>query len=110
MKNVEQRFMRLFVFFDLPTNTRLERKQATKFRSALLKNGFSMLQYSVYVRVCKGQEIINKYIDKINYNLPKKGHIRVLQITDKQYGRMQILIGDATQEEKFVGGKQLLIF
>lgn len=107
---VEQRFMRLFVFFDLPTNSAKQRKAATKFRNMLIKEAFSMLQYSIYVRVCKGQEIVNKYIDKLENNLPKEGNIRVLQITDKQYERMKILIGDETPEEKCVGMKQLLLF
>ena len=110
MNEVEQRFMRLFVFFDLPTNTKKERSEATKFRNKLIKEGFTMLQFSVYVRVCKGQEIVNSYISKLEDNLPKKGNIRVLQITDKQYERMKILIGEECVEEKHVGMKQLLLF
>lgn len=110
MNEAEQRFMRLFVFFDLPTNTKKQRKYATRFRKHLLKEGFMMLQYSVYVRVCKGQEIVNLYTNRLEDNLPKEGHIRVLQITDKQYERMKILIGDETVEEKHVGMKQLLLF
>lgn len=107
---VEQRFMRLFVFFDLPTSTKKQRSKATKFRNLLIKEAFTMIQYSVYVRVCKGQEIVNKYIDIVENNLPSEGNIRVLQITDKQYERMKILIGDETPEEKRVGMKQLLLF
>lgn len=110
MNEVEQRFMRLFVFFDLPTNTKKQRSNATKFRNMLIKEAFMMIQYSVYVRVCKGQEIVNKYISKIENSLPEEGNIRVLQITDKQYERMKILIGEETREEKCVGMKQLLLF
>jgi len=110
MTEVEQRFMRLLVFFDLPTNSKKQRRNATKFRNLLLKEAFSMLQYSIYVRVCKGQEIVNKYIDIIEDNLPPEGNIRVLQITDKQYERMRIMIGDELPEEKSVGMKQLLLF
>lgn len=110
MQQPEQRFMRLFVFFDLPTNTKKQRKAATQFRNILIKEAFIMLQFSIYVRVCKGQEIVNKYIDKLENNLPKEGNIRVMQVTDKQYERMKILIGDETPEEKSVGMKQLLLF
>jgi len=110
MQEPEQRFMRLFVFFDLPTNTKKQRRSATKFRNMLLKEAFTMIQFSVYVRVCKGQEIVNKYIAKLEDNLPKEGNIRVMQVTDKQYERMKILIGDETPEEKSVGMKQLLLF
>jgi CRISPR-associated protein Cas2 len=94
----------------LPTNSAKQRKAATKFRNMLIKEAFSMLQYSIYMRVCKGQEIVDKYIDKLENNLPKEGNIRVLQITDKQYERMKILIGNETPEEKSVGMKQLLLF
>lgn len=111
MKNeVEERFMRLIVFFDLPTNTKKQRRAATKFRNLLLKEAFDMLQYSIYVRVCKGQEIVNKYISILEDNLPSEGNIRVLQITDKQYERMKVLIGEETISEKKVGMQQLLLF
>lgn len=110
MQEPEQRFMRLFVFFDLPTNTKKQRRAATQFRNMLIKEAFTMLQFSIYVRVCKGQEIVNKYIEKLEDNIPKEGNIRVMQVTDKQYERMKILIGDEIPEEKSVGAKQLLLF
>lgn len=110
MNSYESRFMRLFIFFDLPTNTKKERSQATKFRNILLKNGFTMMQFSIYVRVCKGQDIVTKYLDIVIKHLPSKGHIRAMQVTDKQYERMEILIGEETVEEKNVGMQQLLLF
>ncbi len=110
MDSYESRYMRLFVFFDLPTGTKKERSQAAKFRNMLLKNGFMMLQFSVYVRVCKGQDMVSKYIDITMRHLPAKGHIRAMQVTDKQYERMHILIGEETVEEKNVGIQQLLLF
>lgn len=110
MDSYEGRFMRLFVFFDLPTGTKKERSHATKFRNMLIKNGFMMLQFSVYVRVCKGQDMVSKYLDIIMKHLPPKGHIRAMQITDKQYERMHILIGEESVEEKNVGMQQLLLF
>ena len=110
MNSYESRFMRLFIFFDLPTNTKKERSEATKFRNMLIKNGFTMMQFSVYVRVCKGQDIVTKYLDIVIKHLPSKGHIRAMQVTDKQYERMEILIGEETVEEKNVGMQQLLLF
>ena len=110
MNSYESRFMRLFIFFDLPTNTKKERSQATKFRNILLKNGFTMMQFSIYVRICKGQDIVTKYLDIVIKHLPSKGHIRAMQVTDKQYERMEILIGEETVEEKNVGMQQLLLF
>jgi len=110
MEEYDRRFMRLFIFFDLPTNTKKQRKEATQFRNMLIKEAFMMVQYSVYVRVCKGQELVNKYITKLEEKLPSDGNIRALQITDKQYERMVLLIGEETKEEKCVGMKQLLLF
>lgn len=110
MDSYEGRFMRLFVFFDLPTGTKKERSHATRFRNMLIKNGFMMLQFSVYVRVCKGQDMVNRYLDITMKHLPPKGHIRAMQVTDKQYERMYILIGEETMEEKNVGMQQLLLF
>ena len=110
MDSYKGRFMRLFVFFDLPTGTKKERSHATRFRNMLIKNGFVMLQFSVYVRVCKGQDMVSKHIDIIMKHLPPKGHIRAMQVTDKQYERMHILIGEETIEEKNVGMQQLLLF
>ena len=110
MDSYEGRFMRLFVFFDLPTGTKKERSHATRFRNMLIKNGFMMLQFSVYVRVCKGQDMVSKYLDITMKHLPPKGHIRAMQVTDKQYERMHILIGEESVEEKNVGMQQLLLF
>ena len=102
--------MRLFVFFDLPTNTKKERSHASMFRNMLIKHGFMMMQFSVYVRVCKGQDIVNKYLDITMKHLPPKGHIRAMQVTDKQYERMHILIGEETKEEKKEKIEKLLLF
>ena len=85
-------FMRLFVFFDLPVTKKEERKIASQFRKALLKEGFTMLQFSVYSRVCRGQEIVNREIRRIENVLPPKGNVRILQVTERQYNNMQFLI------------------
>lgn len=110
MKNYESRFMRLIVLFDLPTGSKKHRREATKFRNHILTLGFDMLQYSIYVRVCKGQDIIDKHINKVMQNLPSSGNVRILQITEKQYGRMKILVGEEGKTEKKVANKQLLLF
>lgn len=110
MKAYESRFMRVIVLFDLPTSSKKHRHEATKFRNFILSQGFMMLQYSIYVRVCKGQDIIDKYTNRIMQNLPSSGNVRILQITEKQYGRMQILVGKKSETEKKVTNNQLLLF
>lgn len=101
--------MRLFVLFDLPTLSKKDRKHATKFRNYLIKEGFIMLQWSVYCRICNGQDSAGRYAEAIRRNLPPKGNVRMLQITEKQYERMELLIGEPKIEEKN-GRKQLLLF
>ena len=102
-------YMRLFVFFDLPVTDKESRKYASRFRKNLLQEGFTMLQFSVYCRVCRGQDIVEREIRRIKQLLPPKGNVRVLQVTDKQYGNMEFLIGIHKKEE-IIGAEQLLLF
>ncbi len=80
--------MWLFVFFDLPTNTKKERRDATLFRKALEKDGFTMMQFSVYVRHCPSKENMNVHIARIRSSIPQAGQVSILSITDKQYGEI----------------------
>lgn len=103
------KFMWIFVFFDLPTNTKKERKRYTEFRRFLLKDGFVMMQFSVYSRICKGDDSVETHKKRVKEHLPPKGHIRMLSITDLQYSKMETLIGEKKEEEK-LEKKQLLLF
>jgi len=105
----ESKFMWIFVFFDLPTKTKKERKKYTDFRRFLLKDGFIMMQFSVYSRICKGDDSVDTHKKRVKEHLPPKGHIRMLSITDLQYSKMEILIGVKKEEEK-LEKKQLLLF
>ena len=105
----EARFMWIFVLFDLPVGTKAERKTAAKFRKFLLGDGYMMLQFSVYARVCRGQEGVNKHLWRLDSYLPNKGSVRALQVTDKQYERMRILVGRASKTEKKAGEQLVLL-
>lgn len=94
------KFMRIIVFFDIPTKTKRDRKCAGRFRKFLLKDGYCMLQYSVYVRVCNGVDALKKHEGRLRENLPPVGAVRMLSLTDKQYCSMKILVGTAEKEEK----------
>lgn len=83
------RIMWLFVFFDLPTDTKKDRKNASGFRNSLLKDGFSMMQYSVYVRHCASSESADVHEKRIYKSLPPLGKVSILRITDKQFGNIQ---------------------
>lgn len=78
--------MWLFVFFDLPTNTKTERRHAAQFRKALEKDGFTMMQYSVYVRHCASKESMDVHIKRVQKLMPPAGLVSILGVTDKQYG------------------------
>ncbi len=101
--------MWLFVFYDLPTHTKPERKTASHFRNFLLKDGYIMIQYSVYARICNGKDRIEKHLRRLDSTLPSEGSIRVLKITDKQYERMKILVGTRKNNEK-TKTEQLVLF
>lgn len=82
------RIMWLFVLFDLPVDTKKERKAATDFRKALLKDGFSMLQFSVYSRHCASDESSQVHIRRTKSATPAKGQVSIIKITDRQYGEI----------------------
>ena len=83
----------IFAMFDLPTDTKKARKDYTYFRKNLLKDGFGMLQYSVYVRHCASEENADVHHKRIKNFLPPDGEVRLITITDKQIGRMETLWG-----------------
>jgi len=88
--------MWLFVFFDLPTNTKKERKYAAQFRKMLTKDGFSMMQYSVYIRHCASRESAEVHIKRVKSFLKEYGQVSILGITDKQYSLIQNFQGTIT--------------
>lgn len=85
----EYRVMWVFVFFDLPTYTSLERKVASGFRQSLLKDGFSMFQYSIYTRHCASAENAAVHVRRVKSMLPDEGEVVIMTITDKQFGMME---------------------
>lgn len=103
-----ERFMRMLVFFDLPTLTKTDRKIASRFRHFLINDGYIMLQLSVYSRICKGNDDMEKHANRLKYLIPKEGSVRLLTVTEKQYASMSILVGQIKKEEK-IGEKQLLL-
>lgn len=99
--NVEEtRLLWLFVFFDLPVGTKGERNAATRFRKFLKDDGYMMLQLSVYARICRGEDAADKHVQRVTRNLPKKGSVRALQVTDRQYARMRLLLGEMLKNER----------
>ena len=96
--------------FDLPTETKNDRRAATQFRNNLLKDGYNMLQYSIYQRICPNLDQTNKYLRKLEAYKPKSGAVRALTITNKQYEDMIFLVGQKTKKEKYANTDQFTLF
>ena len=87
------RIMWVLVFFDLPTETKKERKIYARFRKEILADGFQMFQFSIYLRHCSSREKANVHIERVKRILPVKGHVGIMCVTDKQFGMMEIFRG-----------------
>ncbi|MGQ0614985.1 MAG: CRISPR-associated endonuclease Cas2 [Planctomycetaceae bacterium] len=87
------RAMWLLVLFDLPVKTKPERKLASEFRKNLIQDGFWMLQFSVYARPCASEENLDVHCARVKLALPPDGEVRVMAMTDRQYGRMKVFLG-----------------
>jgi CRISPR-associated protein Cas2 len=85
--------MRLMIFFDLPTKTKAEKKAASQFRTFLKKDGYYMMQWSVYSRICNGTDAVDMHKHRLKDNLPPYGSIRTLTLTEKQFESIDILLG-----------------
>ncbi len=92
------RFMRLLVFFDLPTETNEDRRNYGKFRRCLIKNGFMMLQESVYCRMLITPTAERAAMDIIRKNKPPEGSVQMLSVTEKQFSKMEYLVGEYHSE------------
>ena len=101
------KFMRLMVFFDLPVATAQERKCATQFRNFLINDGYYMLQFSVYARLCGGVDSVDDALRRLKYAAPNTGSIRCMAVTEKQYVRMQLIVGEKKKQEKPIETYQL---
>ena len=105
----QYRVMWVFVFFDLPTETRKERKVASEFRKKLLKDGFEMYQFSIYVRFCASMENADVHSKRVRLSLPEKGRISIMRITDKQFGMIETFqVLKTAAKQKF--SQQLVFF
>lgn len=105
----EYRVMWVMVFFDLPTETKKDRKEFAAFRKFLHEDGFTMFQFSIYVRNCASSENATVHERRVKSHLPPHGKVGILCITDKQFGNMEIFFGEAPQKPK-AEGAQLELF
>lgn len=92
------RFMRIFVLFDLPVLTKENRRNYTRFRKFLIKNGFIMLQESVYCKMAANQNSAKIIADNVRRNKPPEGLVQVLSVTEKQFSKMEYITGEFTSD------------
>lgn len=97
------------VLFDLPTETKRDRKVYTDFRKKMIKDGFTMFQFSIYLRHCPSYENADVHIKRVKEALPEKGNIGIITITDKQFGMIELFQGK-TQKEVSSPYQQLELF
>ncbi|MCD6357004.1 MAG: CRISPR-associated endonuclease Cas2 [Thermoproteales archaeon] len=105
----EYRGMWLFVMFDLPTDTKEARKNYADFRKSLISNGFSMLQFSVYARYFSSEESSKIYRKRIRAIIPPSGQVRLITVTDRQFGKMEVFYGK-TRRQPENPPEQLMFF
>ena len=105
----EYRVMWVLVFFDLPTETKKDRKNYAIFRDKLITDGFTMFQFSIYLRHCPSRENAEVHIKRIRNLLPKFGKVGILCITDKQFANIQLFFGEKPQKPN-APGQQLELF
>ena len=92
------RFMRMLVFFDLPVETAEDKRSYNRFRKLLIKNGFLMLQESVYCKLLMNTTAETAVAELLRKNRPAKGIVQMLTITEKQFSKMEYLTGEFHSE------------
>ena len=105
----EYRIMWVLVLFDLPTETKKDRKAAAAFRKDLMKDGFTMFQFSIYVRHCASMDNAKVHIKRVKSMLPEYGKVGIMCITDKQFSDIELFYGKKVQEPNSPG-QQLELF
>lgn len=92
------RFMRVIVFFDLPTITSENRKEYARFRKYLIKNGFLMLQESVYSKMTLNKTVADTVTASVRKNKPPCGLVQMMVVTEKQFNKMEYVCGEFSSE------------
>lgn len=90
------RYMRVILFFDLPTETLEDKREYRNFRKFLIKKGFLMMQESVYCKLALNQTVASAVVTAVKNNKPKDGLVQLLVVTEKQFAKMEYICGERT--------------
>lgn len=96
----QYRVMWIFVLFDLPAETQKDIKAYAQFRKNIMRDGFTMFQFSIYIRQCSSIENVEAHIKRVKSFMPNFGKIGILTLTDKQFEKMELFFGCKPQEIK----------
>lgn len=102
-------FMRLILFFDLPVVTKKERRIYAKYRKFLIARGYMMLQYSVYTAIFANRDACELEKSILKKSSPEKGNIRIMMVTEKQYQKMEIIVGGKSNQEEIVTEDPMIV-
>lgn len=94
--------MRLVLLFDLPVKTKKEKHRYQVFRKLLISKGYLMIQYSVYVKIFPNRDSAVNHIAYIKKEVPSDGQIRIVMLTEKQYAKMEVILGGISKREEYV--------
>ena len=92
------RYMRVIVLFDLPITTDQGKREYRKFRKYLIKTGYVMMQESVYCKLAQNDTAADTLIDNVRKNKPSGGLVQVLKLTEKQFSRIEYIVGEFKTE------------
>lgn len=90
--------MRVLVFFDLPTTTKKDIREYTKFRKFLIRSGFVMMQESVYSKIALNTTAVDAIVRNVRKNKPLSGLVQLLSVTEKQFSRMEFIVGESKKD------------
>lgn len=103
------RYMRLLVFFDLPVTTAAQRKRYAQFRKYLVKDGFLMLQQSVYSKLVVNEAAASGAVARMRRHRPPEGLVQVLKVTEKQYATMSYITGNEAARDEVDTMEEFLV-
>lgn len=103
------RMMRLMIMFDLPMETAQEQREYRQFRKMLINEGFLMIQFSVYERVCVSKKNADLLEKRISKKLPSHGVVQSVMLTEKQYADMHFLVGDAIKDVRNMSDRTVIL-
>mgnify|MGYP002675088854 FL=1 len=101
--------MWVLVFYDLPTDTKTERKEAARFRKDIMGDGFTMFKFSIYVRHCASMDNAQVHIKRVQSFLPAHGNVGIMCITDRQFADIKIFYCQKPRKA-LAEGQQLELF